>query len=466
MGASNIAVNKKGQSVPRSGFVYDVLLRGLDPSFWKTLTNTVSAASNKIRLASGGAIASYTQFKYGVFRFALNVPTTPSAGEAKKWGLLLPGAPTIGSMFFEIAGATFRAVSYDENGNAQTTNCTWSGDGAETVFEIEWEEDLINFKVGGVVVATHQTRVGSVSLPIYLINSDADNTDLGYVAIKEVGQYSDIAGLNTAPSSSGSSSSSSSSSAGGGGASTYSNAQGDFVATANVGAKTITLSAYANAVLSAVISSTNFLTATIKRRTSAGVVDSLPVTNVSFAANVLTLSDMAANFAAGDTVEVVIVGPDKAFVAAVNATLTKSYDAPHYEYQDPTYGFAGTQDKLPAGDILGEILVRQQALTNSFKVKDSAGRLKLAFGHIDPALGSGTYYVCAIDSVTDPVNGAVTHVVDPQILNHTNNVGRPWALDLRGASFKFTNGCWIVLSSTYPLLTKAGSYMSGDASAA
>ncbi len=277
---------------------------------------------------------------------------------------------------------------------------------------------------------------------------------------------SSTGGGSSAAAPSGNGSSSSSSSAGGGGASTYSNAQGDFVATANAGAKTITFSAYANAVLSAVISNTNFLTATIKRRTFAGVVDSLPVTNVSFVANVLTLSDMSANFAAGDTVEVVIVGPDKAFVAAVNATLTKSYDAPHYEYQDPTYGFAGTQDKLPAGDILGEILVRQQSLTNAFKVKDSGGRIKLGYGHIDPALGNGTYYVRAIDSATLPGDGPVTDICDPQILNHTNTVGRPWQLDLRGASFKFNAGCWIVLSSTYPLLTKAGNYMSGCASAA
>lgn len=103
------------------------------------------------------------------------------------------------------------------------------------------------------------------------------------------------------------------SSGGGGGNNTYSNASGDFTATANSGAKTITLSAYASTILSAVISAKNFVNGSIKRISTAGDVDTLPLSNVSFAANVLTLSDMSANFAAGDTVVVTVIGPDKAF---------------------------------------------------------------------------------------------------------------------------------------------------------
>lgn len=190
MGNGSVQEYQSGRPVQRTGFAYDCLVRGLDASFWKTIAATTSAASNKIRLASGGAIASYTQFRYGTFRFALNVPTTPSAGEAKKWGLLMPAAPTVGSAYFEITATTFRAVSYDEDGNAQTTTITWSSyENAETLYEIEWESDFVIFKVNGVAKATHQTRVGNIPLPLYLINSDADNTDLGYITIKETAQY-------------------------------------------------------------------------------------------------------------------------------------------------------------------------------------------------------------------------------------------------------------------------------------
>ncbi len=93
----------------------------------------------------------------------------------------------------------------------------------------------------------------------------------------------------------------------------YSNLSGDFVATANSGAKTITFSAYASSVLSTPLTSKSFIGASIKRRNSSGVVDTLPMTNVSFASNVLTLSAMSANFAAGDEVAVVLIGADKGF---------------------------------------------------------------------------------------------------------------------------------------------------------
>lgn len=97
------------------------------------------------------------------------------------------------------------------------------------------------------------------------------------------------------------------------GSNIYSNVAGDFTATANVGAKTITLSSYANTILSSTITVKNFAVSLIKRVSSTGVVDNLPTTNIAFSANVLTLSDMAANFASGDSVTVVLFGPDKSY---------------------------------------------------------------------------------------------------------------------------------------------------------
>src|SRR3954471_23525282 len=101
----------------------------------------------------------------------------------------------------------------------------------------------------------------------------------------------------------------------------YSNLSGDFVATANSGAKTITLSSYASTVLSSIISTKNFLGASIKRVNTSGAVDTLPLTNISFTSNVLTLSGMATNFASGDQVAVVLIGPDKGFDEANDAQL-------------------------------------------------------------------------------------------------------------------------------------------------
>jgi len=93
----------------------------------------------------------------------------------------------------------------------------------------------------------------------------------------------------------------------------YSNVYNDFTATANSGAKTITLSSYASTALSSIISARSFANAKIYRVSSAGAVDALPLTNVSFSSNILTLSDMSANFASGDTVAVFVAGPDKSY---------------------------------------------------------------------------------------------------------------------------------------------------------
>jgi hypothetical protein len=104
----------------------------------------------------------------------------------------------------------------------------------------------------------------------------------------------------------------------------YSNLTGDFVATANSGAKTITFSSYASTVLSSVIATKSFLGASIKRVATSGAVDSLPLTNIVFSSNVLTLSGMSANFASGDQVAVVLIGPDKGYDEAndvMNANL-------------------------------------------------------------------------------------------------------------------------------------------------
>lgn len=181
-------VDQKGRELERTGYSYNPTLSGASVTFWKWVVGTAEVTGSqpnvKIRL-NVDTIASYTSYKYGFFQFRVNVPTTPSTGEAKKWGLLMPDAPTVGSAYFEITGATFRAVSYDDGGTVQTTTLTWSGEAAETLFEIEWEKDYVIFKLAGTVVATHKTRVGTTPLPLYLHNGDADNTDIGVITIGE-----------------------------------------------------------------------------------------------------------------------------------------------------------------------------------------------------------------------------------------------------------------------------------------
>jgi len=179
----------KDELKPRSGFIYDVIMRGLDSSFWKAISGTVTVVSNKLRF-NADALGSYTQFLFGKFEFAVNVPTTPSTGEAKKWGLLNPSDATAGSAYFEIVGAVFNAVSYDNDGTVETTAITWdSWETAETSFEIQWERGWVIFLVDGTVVATHKTSVGTLAQGLYIINADSDNTDVGFIKVKDTSMY-------------------------------------------------------------------------------------------------------------------------------------------------------------------------------------------------------------------------------------------------------------------------------------
>ena len=168
----------------RDGLIYDVIIKGYDLGFFKATTGTPTVSSNKLRLTSA-SVSTYLLFKYGDYEFGLNVPTTPSAGEAKTWGLRAPGTDTLGAAYFEITGATFRAVTKDRS-TTKTTTLTWSAyENAETLFRIVWEPDRIQFLIAGVVVATHGVNLPEGPLPIRITNGDADNTDLGYIAVRQ-----------------------------------------------------------------------------------------------------------------------------------------------------------------------------------------------------------------------------------------------------------------------------------------
>ena len=176
-----------GNIIPREGFIYDMIMRGYDTSFWKTIIGTPVMASNKLRL-NAETCASYSQTIKGNIDIPVNVPTAPSAGESKKWGFLNPGDPTKGSIYFEIIGEVFRTVSYDNEGNEEITVLTFADASVEKIYGIEWGDDYIRFLKEGTVVATHSTRVGSLSQAIYLHNADSDNTDFGSIKIKSAGK--------------------------------------------------------------------------------------------------------------------------------------------------------------------------------------------------------------------------------------------------------------------------------------
>lgn len=184
----------------RDRLVYDPVVKGYDSSFFATTTGTPSTNGGNLRFNAAGC-ASYSQYVYGDFIFAVNVPTTPSSGEAKIWGLENPAAKH-GACYFEITGATFRAVSYDDSGTAETTNITWNSRGETweagmAFFRILWTKQYVRFYVGDSYAniaddeyyVEHKTRVGSLPVALRILNSDADNTDVDYILAKRIGYF-------------------------------------------------------------------------------------------------------------------------------------------------------------------------------------------------------------------------------------------------------------------------------------
>lgn len=167
----------------RDGYIYDVVIKQRDTNFWKDTAGTSSATGNKLRL-NAASIASYIQHIFADVEIGLNIPTTPSTGEAKHWGLRSPATDTQGAAYFEIAGAVFTAVTRDSAGTAETTTLTWSSyENAETKYRIRWEPDQVIFYINGTIVATHNTRVPQNALPLRIVNADSDNVDMGYVKV-------------------------------------------------------------------------------------------------------------------------------------------------------------------------------------------------------------------------------------------------------------------------------------------
>ena len=177
----------------RDSMEYSPIIKQFDSTFWSTLAGAPAMSGNVLRFTSA-TVATFLLFEYGDFRFDLNIPAVPTVGDARIWGLKLPDSNNFGAAYFEVTGTTFRAVTYDRFGTAQTTTLTWDDTNysAKVVeFRILWEPDQVGFLINDVVVATHSdTNGGHIpdmakkgSLPIYIKNGNADNMDLTYLAV-------------------------------------------------------------------------------------------------------------------------------------------------------------------------------------------------------------------------------------------------------------------------------------------
>lgn len=222
----------------------------------------------------------------------------------------------------------------------------------------------------------------------------------------------------------------------------WSNVYGDFTATANAATKTVTLSAFASTLASAALVTENFANAFIRRVSSAGVVDTLPMTTVAYvnATGVLTIDSMVAVFDAGDTVAVFIPCNDKGYEEANDLLMTHV--------------------KPIATNLFAYSIDQSAALEASTVTKASSGNAFLFSGRIDKTAPSGTYYVQALNHASVPADGAVTMLHAPASYVHVT--GEHTSVEFRypECGIYANTGIVYCLSSTDFTKTLSGAYLS------
>lgn len=100
------------------------------------------------------------------------------------------------------------------------------------------------------------------------------------------------------------------------------------------------------------------------------------------------------------------------------------------------------------------------ALEPSSVIKDAPGRLRSSLIRIDSTAATGDYYILFIDADAVPANGAVTLLVAPFKIKHTNGTDSVYALDFGRSGIPSTNGLVMAVSTTEFVLTIAGNVSS------
>mgnify|MGYP000443885988 CR=1 FL=1 len=133
--------------------------------------------------------------------FPLVVPAAPTGGDARAWGWKTPGLGNRGRVEFDITGAVFSVVVYNETGTAQTirdntgqviTNgvITWDANWTNTLtrFRIQHIGNKITFLINETEIA-HAQMNSATAVPViphhaHVLNSNADNMDLRAIIVR------------------------------------------------------------------------------------------------------------------------------------------------------------------------------------------------------------------------------------------------------------------------------------------
>lgn len=160
-----------------------------------------SGATAVLRLTSAtvAGVAAFTGHLHETMR--LTIPTAPTAGDSRKWGLRNIGMGDRNAIMFEIDGAVFRAAVYDVDG-ALLYSKTISWDAAWTATEVGYTiqatPNCIRFLINNVLQPQCSFEIPLASVPstmhqplfFYIFNDEADNMDLKAINVLKASNLS------------------------------------------------------------------------------------------------------------------------------------------------------------------------------------------------------------------------------------------------------------------------------------
>lgn len=135
--------------------VYDPSIVGLPASKYKTISGTPSAATGDLNFNSS-EICGLAYYKFLDIAFYLTIPTAPTAGHSRAWGLKSLAGGNKGRIEFVVDGADFKATAYDNDGTEIDTviipwDSDWTNENIE--YKIRWTDGVIQFYVNGYCYA-------------------------------------------------------------------------------------------------------------------------------------------------------------------------------------------------------------------------------------------------------------------------------------------------------------------------
>jgi len=174
---------------------YDPYIYGYDDDFFKTVVGLAKAVNGKIRIIpeSGGTssrVLTTTMFRRGEISMRMTVPTAPTSGDSRVFGLYSIALGNRNAAYFYISGESFYVRTYGrDTGTPESTTVPWDSDwtNLSTEFEIRWRVDGVEFWIGGRRVANHASIFPeNMLLPMYFSNNQEDPFFINYINVKGV----------------------------------------------------------------------------------------------------------------------------------------------------------------------------------------------------------------------------------------------------------------------------------------